>query len=219
MKSLDGSAGKVGRGVADFIDSLQRELRTNPRARLGLVLVAVVLLVAGGLRAWTYTEGRQVEIEALKTQVDELEALGSDTQSRLWAAAEKDTSKGLARVKGLFWSNEPIGASHADFYAWIEDAAAKAGLPGAQIRLGRTRKLGAEGQVTEMSVTVFVPFAPTPPTTEAMFTFLTALKNNQRVIHARSLRVQFEPANLFEGEFVAYAPSAPTGGDKSASRP
>lgn len=209
MKAADLSAGKLGRTLADLVGSALGELRTNARARLGLLLVAAVIVAALGLRAWSYAEGRLGEIETLKARADELEALGSDAQARVWADAERETMKALARVKSRLWSQDPVGTAHADYYAWVQATAEKAGLVGAQIRLGRTRKVGADGQVTEMAISVFAPSAPSPPSTEAMYAFLSALKGSTKAIHARSLRIQFEPANLLEGEFVAYVASAP----------
>ncbi len=204
MTALTDGVQRLGRLVSDMVSGAVGELRTNPRARTGLVAIVVVMCVAGALRGWSYVEAREAEISALRSNEENLLSLTSDVQSRAWSAADADAKKLLEAAKQRLWSNGPVGASHADFYAWLQQSANTAGLQGAQIRLGQARRIGVDGQLTEMSVSMFVPSAPTPPPRQAIYAFLKELNSSSKRIHTRSLRVKFEPVTLFEGEFVAY---------------
>lgn len=207
MSTLADNAGALMRTLNQGAAAAAAELRSNPRARAGLAAIGLILLAAIGLRLADHVQRRQSELAALRVSERELTALTSKAQADAWAKADAEVGVLLARARTRLWSDGPVGAAHADFYAWIERTAAASGIAGAQVRLGEARRIGAEGQLTELGVSLFAPSAPTPPSQEAVYAFLRALSDNPRLIHVRSLRVKFEPAILLEGEFVAYATS------------
>jgi len=207
MSALGDGMGAVWRLIGQGASAAGAELRSNPRARMGLAAIGLIVLIAIGLRLADHVQRRQSEISALRVSERAFLSLTSKAQADAWAKADADVGALLARARGRLWSDGPVGAAHADFYAWLEQTALAAGLQGAQLRLGEARRIGADGQLTELRATVFVPSAPTPPTQDAVYAFLRALSEDRRLVHARSLRVKFEPAILLEGEFVAYAPS------------
>jgi hypothetical protein len=205
MSALSDTTQRIGRIVGDMTASAIGELRTNPRARTGLAAMLLIIVLAIGLRGWSYVEAREAEIAALRASEKDLASLTSETQARAWAAADLSSKALLGAARGRLWSSGPVGSTHADFLGWVQQAASAAGLEGAQVRLGQARKIGANGQLTELSVTVFVPSMPTPPTREAVFAFLKLLDDSPRRIDARSLRITFDPVMVFEGGFAAYA--------------
>lgn len=221
MSALADAAGAAFRVIGQSASAAAAELRANPRARMGFAAIGLILLVAIGLRLADHVQRRQSEISALRVSEREFLSLTSKEQAEAWAKADSEVSALLTRARGRLWSDGPVGAAHADFYAWLEQTAVAAGLQGATVRLGEARRIGSEGQLTELRATVFVPSAPTPPSQDAVYTFLRALSEDRRLVHARSLRVKFEPAILLEGEFVAYAPSdssaRPSGGEPAAT--
>jgi hypothetical protein len=209
MSALADNAGAVQRAIGQAAAAAGAELQANPRARMGLLVIGLILLVAIGLRLADHAQRRQSEISALRVSERELLSLTSKVQADAWAEADANVAGLLQRAQARLWSTGPVGAAHADFYTWIEQTLTAAGISGAQIRLGEARKIGTDGQLTELRVIVFVPSAPSPPSQEAVYAFLRALSSSEKLIHARSLRLKFEPAIIVEGEFVAYATSEP----------
>jgi hypothetical protein len=204
MSAVADNASAVQRAVGQAASAASAELRANPRARMGLAVIGLIILVAIGLRLADHVQRRQSEISTLRVSERELLSLTSKAQADAWADADAKVAALLERARARLWSRGPVGAAHADFYTWIEQSLVASGVNGAQVRLGEARKIGVEGQLTELRVSVFVPSAPSPPSQEAVYTFLRSLSDNQKLIHARSLRLKFEPAILLEGEFVAY---------------
>jgi hypothetical protein len=111
-------------------------------------------------------------------------------------------------------SNAANEAAIAAATAELESAKAKqAELTGASVRLGETRKIGDDGQLTELRVSIFVPNPPTGGVTQrTAYAFLRLLDESPRLVYTRSLRVRFDGSSLLEGEFSAFVATARTGG-------
>jgi len=194
-------------------EAMVAEVRANPRARLGLIGIVLVLIVAGGLRLASQTALRQTEISALLVQKKELEALSSQRQAQAWVEADRRLQARLMQARNQLWSEAPVGVAHADFLAFIEAKAKQAELTGASVRLGETRKIGDDGQLTELRVSIFVPNPPTGGVTQrTAYAFLRLLDESPRLVYTRSLRVRFDGSSLLEGEFSAFVATARTEG-------
>lgn len=195
------------------IEAIVSEVRVNQRARLGLMGIVLVLLFAAGLRLVSHTTLRQSETAALRVQKRELETLLSQRQAAAWTEADERLKVRLAKAQSELWSDAPVGVAHADFLAFIESKAKDAGLTGASIRLGDTRKLGDDGQITEMRVSVFVPNPPMGGVNQrTAYSFLRLLDESPHLVYTRSLRVRFDGSSLLEGEFSAFVATARTDG-------
>lgn len=188
--------------------ALADELRSNARARLGLVAVSLVLLLALCLRVADFVASRNAQIAELSTKVRELKSLSSPEQAARWKTADAAFEKRISETRKLLWSNLPIGVAHADFYAWVQEAAQKAGLDGANLRLGDIRRIGKTGQVTEMRVQLVASGAQQPAVNQqSMHAFLKLVSNEPRLIVARSMRLRFIEPPLLEIELAAFVPT------------
>ncbi len=214
---------RLGRGWSDLWTAVRQELSSNPRARLGIVAVGLVLLVAGGLRLWNHTVGRQAQIVTLSVQERELAALVSPEQASRWTDADTAFAQRLAEARARLWSNAPMGVAHADFYAWTQQAAISAGLSGAQVRLGDVRRVGGASRLVEMRVSVLISSAQGGGVSQAGFhDFLKRIALEPRFVVARSLRLRFVEPMALEADLATFWLPQTAGagvGDASAAIP
>lgn len=208
---------RVGKALLDAATAARDEVRANPRARLGLIGLVLVLLIAGALRASQHAATRQAEIATLRVQERELTVLAAPEQAALWSRTDQDISARLQAAERRLWSNAPVGVAHADFMAWLEATAQQAGIANAQIRLGDARRIGDDGQLMEMRVTLFATSASGALSQEAIYAFLRAISAEPRAVFARSLRVRLNNPILLEVELAAFCrlEARPTGATSS----
>lgn len=197
---------RIREALSGGASSITAELRVNPRARLGLAAIAMVLLAAVGLRIADHATVRQSQIIALQARQSELTQLTSREHVQAWEIADAELQLELGHAQQQLWSDGPVGAAHANFYATIQELAANSELVAAQTRLGEARRIGTQGELTEIRVSIFVP-QTAGATHEQVHNFLDNVASHPRLIYARSLRLRFQPSILFEGEFAAFVPS------------
>lgn len=200
---------RAGKALVGAASGMRDELRTNPRARLGLIALVLVVLLAGALRAAQHAATRQAEIATLRVQERELAVLAAPEQAARWATADEEIAVRLAKAESLLWADAPVGVAHADFLAWLEAAAQEAGIQGIQIRLGDARRLGEDGQLTEMRVSLFATNAGGTVNQDAIYAFLRTVSDDPRAVFARSLRVRFNDPILLEAELAAFCRTEP----------
>lgn len=209
---------RLARATRGASSAVAEELRSNARARLGVVAVGLVLLVALSLRVADHVASRNARIVELSAKVRELDLLSSAKQASQWKKADVAFARRIAESRTRLWSDLPIGVAHADFYAWVEEAAGKSGLEGVALRLGDVRKIGKSGQITEMRVVLTASGAQGATLDQqSMYAFLKVVTREPRLIVARRLRLRFVDPPLLEAELAAFVPTS--GGNPPKSAP
>jgi len=189
-------------------NSALAEIRSNPRARMGVIAIGGVLVVALGLRLVDHAAQRQSEIAALRVLEREYTVLSQPEHARTWQDADQQLTAELANARNQLWSDGPVGVAHASFFAWIQELSNTSGFQNATIRLGEARRIGTDGELTEIRVNVFVPQAP-GASRDQVISFLGAIAQSPKLVYVRSLRLRFQPSILLEGEFAAFVPTDP----------
>lgn len=190
------------------LESVETELRTNPRARFGLMALLAVLLVAGALRLATHVAAQSADIVNLETQARELRAL-TGPESEEWRQARQQTGARVAEARRQLWSEAPVGIAHADFYNWIQKALTESGITAADVRLGEIRRMGEGSNLVEMRVTIFINENNAGVLTrDAAFAFLQRISTEKRMVLTRSLRLKFTPPIVMETELAAFIKEA-----------
>jgi hypothetical protein len=190
------------------LESVETELRTNPRARFGLMALVVVLLVAGALRLATHVAAQSADIVNLETKARELRAL-TGPESEEWRRAREQTSSLVAEARQQLWLEAPVGIAHADFYNWIQRSLTESGITGADVRLGEIRRMGEGSNLVEMRVTIFVNASTGGLVSrDAAFAFLHRISSERRLVLTRSLRLKFTPPIVMETELAAFIKEA-----------
>ena len=197
------------------VAAVATEIRVNPRARLGLAALALVLVAAISLKLYDFAMVRRADLERLLQEERQLTQL-SGPGAAAWLSAQAEADWAVAASEALLWSRGDPGVAQADFYNWVGAAATNAGLTGAEVRIGEQKRLGRSGNIVEIHIGVFASSAKGASVgRDSIYQFLRTLAESRRRIATRSLRVRLMPAIVLEAELVAFVEvvnSAPVSG-------
>lgn len=96
--------------------SLTSDLRSNPRLRIGLALIAAIF----GLYALLDLRDSNAALGEQYAQVAaQLARLGSHQKQTQWPARAEEAQAALAKAEARLWSNSSIGLAQAQLQEWL----------------------------------------------------------------------------------------------------
>lgn len=159
----------------------RNELRTNPRLRAGLAVVAALLWLIGMLEMLDLLDAARKERVRLSDEVQELRQVGGDQR---WPMLRDQAQQRLADYRSLAWREESEGRMQALLQDWLREQLAAVGV-----------------QPREMSVSV-LPARSVAPAEKGHKVELPA---DMRIVRAQ-LSFDFKPDALHQ--FLARLPAS-----------
>jgi Tfp pilus assembly protein PilO len=178
------------------LDMIKAELRTNPRARWLLAVVAVLLVGYAIVELAVRNAALKTEVTRRQRVENQLEVISKETD---WADRRQTAEALREQLESRLWSADTDGLTLADFQDWISKAARESALTISEVRPEIDPAATNSAQARRMSASVYGVFDPT-----AMTRFLALVARNNRVMVVEKLKIQSSPVLRFDLTLTTY---------------
>mgnify|MGYP006433412459 CR=1 FL=1 len=174
----------------------RREFSENPRLRLSLVAVAVILIVSGLL--WLGDQ-RDVAAAELAREQARHARLVDLSESDLWQQRLAELEADRARLAQRFWRAPSEGQAQAEFQAWLTEHAMRHEIQRLDVSVVGIGAVAGTPELAQVAIRINGRLDG-----NALAGLLEDLSTEQRLVTVRSLRVQGARRQRFELEAVAW---------------
>ena len=179
-------------------DTLQTQLATNPRLRLGIWLISLILLGYGLNFVFQRSVTTQATYQQNAQQTQQLQELAQQTQ---WEEQAIATRTIRVELEEQFWQAENQGLAQAAFQTWFEQQIRPLNLPLLRLQFEPMSSVsGAINNLWEVSVTVDSGFDA-----QALQTLLERLQTHPQHLVVREIDInRFNRQGRLKLVVVAY---------------
>lgn len=172
------------------------ELATNPRLRLGLVAVGIILIVSGLL--WLGEQRNMAAAELAREQARHAR-LVSLADSDVWQQRRNDLASDRDRFVERFWRAPSQGQAQAEFQAWLMEQAGDYEFERLNISLVGMGPVAGAPEIWQVAMRLRARLDG-----DALAGLLEDLASHHQLVTVRSLRVQGGRRQRFDLETVAW---------------
>ena len=203
-----------------MLNDFLNDLRNNPRLRLWLALILVVIWLYGLLTLREALQSAEQQQSSIARGVTRLRAQLTHPE---WVQRVAPAKTLAVQMESRLWQAQTAGLAQAALQDWLNTALAHAKVTRPQITVSVIDEAGSAGgdgsaPTTSPASSVSVDGAPaTPPdlwkikaklgfdfTAPTLLEFLNRIENHDKQIIVSSLKVQKEPMSHVEVELLAY---------------
>ncbi len=197
------------------MNNLLQELKTNPRLRIGLALILVVLWVYGLLELGTLNQTRLESYTRLARKAAQLK---SQARQEAWITRASEVATLKTQVESSLWNESSSGLALARWQDWLDDTLNTAGATRHTINISESIGKQPEGQRWQ-PMRARIEFDSTP---DRLNNVLYLLEKAEKLTQIETLTVRANKAelNLIAWTSAASAPaaSATASGTQGATR-
>lgn len=193
--------------MADFLI----QLRSNPRLRIGLVLIIAIAWLYGVLTLRDEVNAQNQRFRSTTLAIARLKAQLAEPEWTTRATAARALA---VQLESKLWQAPTPGLAQAAYQDWITISMVKSGITSPQVTVSVVEEATGSnaGSTTDATVApdtladlwklkAKLNFDFNPP---ALMDFLATLENNDRQSVVRTLTVRKEPTARVEVELIAY---------------
>lgn len=182
------------------VPALLDQFRANPRARLGIWLIAGILWLNADLDLRDRVAGARARYQSVSQELDFVRA---NAHKQEWPERAESAKLALAQLEGLLWQAATPGLAEARFRDWLVAELNKAGAQGLRVDVVSARDAFAHAAVPDdvWVVRAHARFGYTPATLEKVLTLIATAKN---LVAVDSLTLRERPSREAELKLNAY---------------
>lgn len=193
--------------MADFLN----QLRTNPRLRMGLVLIIAIAWLYGVLTLRDEVKAQNQRFRASNLAIGRLQAQLAEPE---WTSRAPAARALAVQLESKLWQAPTPGLAQAAYQDWVTITMVKAGITSPQVTVSVVEEAagsnaGAPADATatpdaladlwKLKAKLYFEFNP-----PALMDFLATMENNDRQTVVRTLTIRKEPTPRVEMELIAY---------------
>ena len=188
---------------------LVAELRTNRRATIGLLAIAVLIGGYGVLGLDDAIDGLRL---TEKLQIQHLQRVTGAAQEKDWPTRAAAAAALREAYEGRLWRAESEGGALADLQDWVTGTARTLGIEKLQVTVELAKPKELPADLRQIIATISAP-----QTEETLLALLGQIANEPRLLVVERLRVQQQPVPMLEMSLAAYAKVTGLTGAKSGT--
>lgn len=177
-------------------ESLLTELRKNTRLRLGLWIIAAIIISYIIILMNDYSTQLQQTYHDTLTRLNQLQSVANQTN---WVVRKDQIHQQLGQLKTRLWQADTKGLAQATFQKWLNAEVAKANIENARLQVESTLDVPQNTQLWQVTAKLDAIFSP-----ETVESLLAALTKNPQLVVTERLQIYYQRNPRFTLIITAY---------------
>ena len=174
----------------------RRELAENPRLRLGLLAVGIILIISGLL--WVGEQRDAVAAELAREQARQARLMAL-SESDVWRQRQAELDTDATRLARQFWRARSEGQAQAEFQAWLSEQALRHDIQRLSVNVVGAAPVADTPELWQVALSINGRLDG-----DALAALLQDLATEERLVTVRHLRVRGSRFQRFDLEAVAW---------------